>query len=56
MIKGLYFKLNMDKQTGKDIYNFFIQESKKRSVNKIELLYFMMLTYMETRAGGKNND
>lgn len=49
MIKGLYFKLNMDKQTDKDIYNFFIQESKKCSVNKIDLLYYAMLAYIETR-------
>lgn len=49
MIKGLYFKLNMDKQADKDIYNFFIQESKKCSVNKIDLLFSMMLAYMETR-------
>ena len=49
MIKGLYFKLNMDKQTDKDIYNFFIQESKKCSVNKIDILYSMMLAYIKDR-------
>ena len=47
MIKGLYFKLNMDKSTDKEIYNFFIQESKKCSVSKIEILYSMMLAYMQ---------
>ena len=41
-IKGLYFKLNMDKRPDEDIYNFFIQESKKCSVNKIDILYSMM--------------
>lgn len=49
MIKGLYFKLNMDKQTDKDIYNFFIQESEKCSVNKIDILYSAMLAYMAVR-------
>lgn len=49
-IKGLYFKLNIDKQTDKDIYNFFIQESKKCSVNKIDLLFSMMLAYKQTRS------
>lgn len=55
MIKGLYFKLNMDKKADKDIYNFFIQESKKCSVNKIDLLFSMMLAYKETRSGGKSD-
>lgn len=47
MIKGLYFKLNMDKNTDKDIYNFFIQESKKCNVNKIDILYSAMLAYKQ---------
>lgn len=49
MIKGLYFKLNMAKQTDKDIYNFFIQESKKCNVNKIDILYSAMLAYKAVR-------
>ena len=48
-IKGLYFKLNMDKQTDKDIYNFFIQESKKMGIDKISLLFKMMCLYKETK-------
>ena len=44
-IKGLYFKLNIDKQTDKDIYNFFIQESKKRGIDKITLLFDMICIY-----------
>lgn len=47
MIKGLYFKLNQDKLTDKEIYNFFIQESKRCSVSKIDILYSMMLAYIE---------
>lgn len=50
MIKGLYFKLNMNKHTDKEIYDFFIQESKKCSVNKIDILYSMMLAYIQTRS------
>lgn len=44
-IKGLYFKLNIDKQTDKDIYNFFIQESKERGIDKITLLFDMICKY-----------
>lgn len=49
MIKGLYFKLNIDKSTDKEIYNFFIQESKRCSVSKIDILYSMMLAYKQAR-------
>lgn len=45
MIKGLYFKLNVDKRPGKDIYNFFIQETKRTKKSKIELLACMMSAY-----------
>lgn len=48
-IKGLYFKLNIDKQTDKDIYNFFIQESKERGIDKITLLFDMMCIYKGVR-------
>lgn len=49
MIKGLYFKLNMDKQTDRDIYNFFTQESKRLYLSKIDILYSAMLAYKEIR-------
>lgn len=52
-IKGLYFKLNVDKSCDKEIYNFFIQESKKCSVSKIDILYSMMLAYKQTRSEKK---
>lgn len=45
MIKGLYFKLNLDKRPDKDIYNFFIQETKRTKKSKIELLACMMSAY-----------
>ena len=48
-IKGLYFKLNIDKQTDKDIYNFFIQESKEKGIDKISLLFKMMCLYKEMK-------
>lgn len=44
-IKGLYFKLNMDKRPDKDIYNFFIQETKRTGRSKINLLTCMMSDY-----------
>ena len=46
-IKGLYFKLNMNKQTDKDIYNFFNQEAKH--CTKIDILYAAMVAYKELR-------
>lgn len=45
MIKGLYFKLNMDKRPDKDIYNFFIQETKRTGKSKIEILSCMISEY-----------
>lgn len=44
-IKGLYFKLNMDKRPDKDIYNFFIKETKRTGRSKINLLACMMSAY-----------
>lgn len=46
-IKGLYFKLNVDKEEDNIIYNFFIQESIKRKINKIDLLYKMICMYSD---------
>ena len=46
MIKGLYFKLNMDKPFDKEIYDFF-QESKHKT--KIDTLYAAMLAYKGVR-------
>jgi hypothetical protein len=48
-IKGLYFKLNIDKQNDKDIYNFFIQEAKEKDIDKITLLFRMMSLYKEMK-------
>lgn len=52
-IKGLYFKLNIDKPLDYEIYKFFIQESKRCSVSKIDILYSMMLAYKQTKGYGK---
>lgn len=59
MIKGLYFKLNIDKEEDNIIYSFFNKESKKEGINKIELLYRMIRIYIAAsndRIGGINND
>lgn len=45
MIKGLYFKLNMDKRPDKDIYEFFESESKRIGKSKVYLLLLMMNLY-----------
>lgn len=53
-IKGLYFKLNMDKQQDKEIYNFFIQKSKNLGITKIDILHSAILAY-KAIYGGKND-
>ena len=45
MIKGLYFKLNMEKRPDKDIYKFFEKESKRTGNTKLEILTAMMAAY-----------
>ena len=45
MIKGLYFKLNMDKRPDMDIMEFFEKESAYQGITKIELLVRMMSAY-----------
>ena len=44
MIKGLYFKLNMDNPNDKEIYNFFKDYSSK-GFSKIELLFQLMKNF-----------
>lgn len=46
MIKGLYFKLNMDKRPDADIMKFFEKESTYQNITKIELLDRMMSAYL----------
>ena len=60
MIKGLYFKLNVDKQPDKEIYEFFEKESKRTGFTKLHLLNFMISLYCayrmeQIRLGGKDN-
>ena len=57
MIKGLYFKLNVDKQPDKDIFEFFEKESKRTGLTKLHLLNFMIGLYRmeQIRLGGKDN-
>lgn len=47
MIKGLYFKLNIDKEADKMIYDFFTQESKEVECNKIDLLFRLICAYKD---------
>ena len=44
MIKGLYFKLNMDNPNDEEIYNFFKRYSNK-GMTKIELLFMLMKNF-----------
>lgn len=52
MIKGLYFKLNVDNETDNEIYRFFITESKKLGINKIKLLKILIGLYLNETHGG----
>ncbi len=44
MIKGLYFKLNMDKVRDRIIYNFF--NTLDVPDNKIDAMYILICNYM----------
>jgi hypothetical protein len=44
MIKGLYFKLNMEKARDKIIYNFF--NSLTEPDNKIDAMYILINNYL----------
>lgn len=47
MIKGLYFKLNIDKEKDKTIYEFFKEAPKYLKTNKIDLLYSLCKQFNE---------
>lgn len=44
MIKGLYFKLNIDKSLDKEIFDFF-NDNKQSNTNKIDKLYELIQIY-----------
>ena len=44
MIKGLYFKLNMDNLKDREIYDFFTKYSSKH-LPKIELLFLIIKNF-----------
>ena len=44
MIKGLYFKLNMDKARDRIIYNFF--NTLDQPDNKIDAMYILINKYL----------
>ena len=41
MIRGLYFKLNMEKDSDKHIYDYF-KDRKKDGYNKVGVLYALI--------------
>ena len=47
MIKGLYFKLNIDKEKDRTIYEFFKEGQKYLKTNKIDLLYLLCKQFNE---------
>lgn len=58
-IKGLYFKLNIDKPVDKAIYDLFNEVSKRDNVSKINILYGLCSQYydvMITMLEDKKND
>lgn len=56
MIKGLYFKLNMDNPYDKEIYDFFIHESELKDTAKIDVLYDVMISYKDRLNSLKGSD
>ena len=49
MIKGLYFKLNMDNPRDEKIYRFFTMVPDSEKIDKISLLYNMIYLYSKLR-------
>jgi len=47
MIKGLYFKLNLDNPKDKAIYDMFNEATKYHNVNKIDVLYNLCTQYYD---------
>ena len=56
VIKGLYFKLNMDNPNDKEIHDFFIDETKRYGINKIKLLHIMIRAFKVHRILEDEND
>ena len=52
MIKGLYFKLNMEKETDKFIFDVFEKESKRTGLTKLTLLTMMIELYKSSPLAG----
>lgn len=44
-IKGLYFKLNVENESDKSIYDFFEKESKRTGFTKLTILAMMIGLY-----------
>lgn len=53
MIKGLYFKLNLDNPRDRNIYRFFTMQPDTEGIDKITLLEKMMHLYIKFRKGRK---
>ena len=49
MIKGLYFKLNMDNPRDEHIHRFFTMQCDSEGIDKILLLDKMIHLYMKCR-------
>ena len=47
MIKGLYFKLNIDNPRDERIHRFFTMQCESENVDKIALLEKMVQTYIK---------
>lgn len=53
MIKGLYFKLNMDNPRDEYIYRFFTMQSDSEGIDKIQLLEKMISQYINQQQNSK---
>lgn len=51
MIKGLFFKLNIDSPGDSVIWNFFTETPAKEKCTKKELLYKLILIYEHLPSG-----
>ena len=49
MIKGLYFKLNMDNPRDELIHRFFTMQCDSENIDKIALLEKMIMLYIKSK-------
>lgn len=56
MIKGLYFKLNLDNERDKRIYDFFTVVPQLFKIDKVEILFHLVNSWQREDYEEANNE